>query len=164
MVVRIKTIYLDMDGVLTDFDKKWFELYSEHPRRSKNRNNWKNFILNEGFKTLPTFPDWDKLIASVVNTGANIEILTSSGGEEFHSIVADQKKFWLKSHNIDFPVNVVPGRRFKKDFANPSTLLIDDTQDVVMAFHDAGGYAIQHTSFELTLPMLNSFFCDERIV
>ena len=165
MTVRIKTIYLDMDGVLCNFDERWRELYGESPAESfsqkSKKSNWDNFILTGQFATLPTFPGWEELLAAVRATDAHIEILSSSGGQKFHEQVTEQKKTWLRNHGLDVPVNIVPGRRLKANYADASKLLIDDTSDVIMSFHEAGGYAIQHESATRTIKMMKGFFNDD---
>lgn len=167
MTVRIKTIYLDMDGVLTDFEGRWQMLYGESPKETRARKNmsenWDNFVLTGQFATLPTFPGWEELLDAVRATGAHIEILSSSGGQKYHEQVTEQKKTWLKNHGIDVPVNIVSGRRLKAKYADASKLLIDDTSDVIMSFHEAGGYAIQHDSAPRTIKMMKGFFNDDGL-
>jgi hypothetical protein len=167
MTVRIKTIYLDMDGVLCNFGERWQKLYGESPAESFSQrskiSNWDNFVLSGQFSTLPTFPGWEELLAAVRATGAQIEILSSSGGQKYHDTVTMQKKTWLKEHGIDVPVNIVPGRRLKANYADASKLLIDDTLDVIMSFYEAGGYAIQHDSAPRTIKMMKGFFNDDGL-
>ena len=83
-----------------------------------------------------------------------IEILSSSGGERFHTEVQKQKNVWLKSKGIDYPVNIVPGRKFKSDYATPTTILIDDTEDIIVNFNAAGGIGILHKDINETLDRL----------
>lgn len=168
MTVRIKTIYLDMDGVLADFDDRWNAIFGESPtesrRQNKNNEYWETFVQTEQFATLPPFPGWDNLYETVKSYGVNVEILSSSGGQKYHDEVSAQKKKWLKDYSIDIPVNIVPGRRLKSNYATANTLLIDDTPDVIMGFHEAGGYGILHDSAERTIKMLKGFFNDDRIL
>ena len=167
MTVNIKTIYLDMDGVLCDFDQRWQLLFGETPAQTRAKNkfspNWDIFVTTEQFATLDPFPGWINLLSAVNSYNVNLEILSSSGGEKFHTEVTAQKKKWLNEHGINIPVNIVPGRRLKSQYATANTLLIDDTPDVIMGFHEAGGYAIQHDSAERTIKMLKGFFTDEHI-
>lgn len=167
MTVNIKTIYLDMDGVLCDFDSRWKEAFGETPSETRaNKNfspNWDTFVQTEQFATLSPFPGWINLLSAVSSYDVNLEILSSSGGQKYHAEVTAQKKKWLKDHGINIPVNTVPGRRLKSNYATANTLLIDDTPDVIMGFHEAGGYGILHDSAERTIKMLKGFFSDERI-
>ena len=167
MTVKITTIYLDMDGVLCDFNRRWHLMFGETPADTRAKNkfspNWDVFVTTEQFATLDPFPGWQDLLAAVRSYDVNLEILSSSGGQKYHAEVTAQKTKWLKEHGIDIPVNTVPGRRLKSNYATANTLLIDDTSDVIMGFHEAGGYAIQHDSAVRTIKMLEGFFTDERI-
>jgi hypothetical protein len=167
MTVNIKTIYLDMDGVLCDFDGKWIEIFGETPAASRanktNSQQWDIFVQTSQFETLLPFPGWVYLLSAVKSYNVNLEILSSSGGQKYHTEVTTQKKKWLKNHDIDIPVNIVPGRKLKANYATANSLLIDDTSDVIMGFHEAGGYAIHHDSAPRTIKMLKGFFNDSGI-
>jgi len=65
-------------------------------------------------------------------------------------VCANKKIVWLNKNGIDYLPNVVPGRRLKSSYANASTILIDDTFDVIEAFNKAGGIGIHHTNIEDT--------------
>ena len=83
-----------------------------------------------------------------------VEMLTSSGGEKFHNLVAKQKTVWLKKQGIAFKPNVVPGRKHKTDYATPNSILIDDTEDIIIAFNKAGGIGILHKDAGETIEKL----------
>lgn len=148
------TTYLDMDGVLADFESRFAERYGEDAlklREKKMRTEfWPDFIKNKQFETLDWFPGGQELLAFVKSFNTNIEILSSSGGEKFHEEVKAQKIVWLKNHNIDFKVNIVPGRKRKKEYANDHSILIDDTPDVIEDFNQAGGIGILHKDLNKT--------------
>jgi hypothetical protein len=60
----------------------------------------------------------------------------------------------LKTHGIGFPVNIVPGRKVKKFFAMKGNVLVDDTEDVIVAFNEAGGIGILHKNVDETINRL----------
>ena len=96
----IEKIYLDMDGVLCDFEKRYTELYNEAPNSSRDKKNWSknwtDFVMTKQFETLDIFPGAIELLRYVRRTELPIEILTSSGGVKYHDLVAKQKDIWLK--------------------------------------------------------------------
>jgi len=60
--MTIKRIYLDMDGVLCDFERKYTEVFGEpsmygtdHP--PSFHKNWEKFVQNDLFSFLEYFPE-----------------------------------------------------------------------------------------------------------
>jgi len=151
----IRTIYLDMDGVLCDFYNAYkqrfgidpTQLHGSVPKKEKGtfRKNFSVFIEEEGFATLPSLNGWTEIVR-MCDTYKDVEkkILTSSGNQESNEEISRQKKSWLWDHCIDYECVVVPGKRFKKDYAKKTALLIDDTLTNCQTFRDNGGVAIQH--------------------
>ncbi len=162
----IRKIYLDMDGVLCDFDKRWLKLFNETPRQTRERKefvpNWDTFVLNENFVTLDDFAGAQDLLDFVMSKSdtIDIEILSSSGGQKYHNEVRDQKLRYLKARGLHFPTNIVPGRKLKQNYATPDSILIDDTEDVIEAFNRAGGIGILHKDASETLDVLKEIFSE----
>ena len=158
--MAIKKVYLDMDGVLTDFEGKYRELFDTDPalvRQNKARcKNWEHFVKEESFKKLNWFPGGQKLLMYLKNKHVEVEILSSSGGQRFHNEVKEQKEYWLHKHNIHYKANIVSGRRHKKEYAAPNHILIDDTEDNIHQFKEAGGLGIYHTDIDKTLQALDA--------
>lgn len=149
-------IYLDMDGVLTDFDKRYEELFGERPvDPEKNRkhfwDNWKKFVDGKNFETLEVHPGAYALMQTVKSLKVPYEILSSSGGGYSHDEVIEQKKKWLEKHGINVPANFVPGGKHKAAYAKPSHILVDDMEKNITAYRNAGGPAIHHTDVSKTV-------------
>ena len=147
-----------MDGVLCDFEKRYFELFNETPsetRDKKNFNpNWKSFVKGGNFSTLDWYPGGKQLLSFIKKYPIEVEILSSSGGERYHGEVTVQKIKWLRGHEIDYKANIVPGRKHKKDYANPNVILIDDTEENIQEFNAAGGHGILHKEVGKTEELL----------
>jgi phosphoglycolate phosphatase-like HAD superfamily hydrolase len=157
--MKIKKIYLDMDGVLADFQKKFTGYYGFLSLAKRDRKewskDWEDFILNKkGFEDLDLFPDARELVAFIRRYPINVEILSSSGGQKFHDEVTAQKIKWLKAHEFNYKANIVSGRKYKKEYANDSVILIDDTEDIIQDFNNAGGHGILHRNVDQTLEKL----------
>ena len=150
-----------MDGVLCNFEKRFTELYGEDALGSRDRKNfttnWPNFIMDGNFENLEWFPGGKELLDFIQNeTDWEVEILSSSGGEKFHSEVAAQKVVWLCDKGIPYKANIVPGRKHKTAYATPETILIDDTEDIIVNFNAAGGLGILHKDINDTLAKLRT--------
>ena len=159
--MKIETIYLDMDGVLTNFNKKYQELYNIDPVSIKQDDwavRWEDFVMGGHFKELEVLPGADELLEFVWNTGLRVEILSSTGGPDHYELIRQQKLEWLARHNVPLTVNIVPGKKFKTDFAAPNKLLIDDQEGIITKFVLAGGHGIHHKNWETTRhELVNTF-------
>jgi len=163
---KITKIYLDLDGVVADFTKRYKELYHVNPDSKDARqnfgNNFANFIVSKQFETLDLMPDAPALIDYLKNQDVPVEILSSTGRKETHDEVARQKTVWLNKHNIPFKGNFVPGKELKKNYASPSHLIIDDTLSVIEDWKEAGGPAIHHKNARETMVMLKFYLLVEK--
>jgi hypothetical protein len=154
-------IYLDMDGVIANFSKRYEELFGALPageRRGQAHfdKNWDDFVLGNNFTLLEQMPDAQELIEFVFSLGVPVEILSSSGGTKYHDAVRAQKIEWLSKHNLFVPKNIVPGGHLKGrySYGNPWNILIDDTPRVIENYRKSGGTGILHTSAKDTIEQL----------
>lgn len=164
----LKRIYVDMDGVLCDFLKRFYEIYGVQPERdypSKNaakteyKERFKAFIKDGNFETLDTMPDYAlamEFLCSVENK-YEIQLLTSSAKPKYMDDISLQKHIWLKKHDIHWPVIIVTGKKLKQYYATPVSLLIDDTLSNVVEWRDRGGPAIWHTSWAKTIREIGEY-------
>lgn len=151
-----------MDGVITDFNKKYTEMFGRTPAEVRaDRENkqysefWHLFVDRFGFEKL----DWHEGGQELVHFLSSLEnvqlcILTSAGGFDRHPEVQEQKLVWLNNNMIDWPAVVVPGRRFKSGFASGDAFMIDDTPDVISGFCNNGGSGIVHIDTAKTIDVL----------
>jgi len=149
-------LYLDMDGVLCDFQTAYTKL------RTGAEDNKKRFraavIDHKIFETLEFMPDAKELLTHVRTLPVHIEILTSVGtfdpfqGEE----TKRQKRLWLSKHNIMYKPNFVRSKPEKAEYATPKSILIDDSIGCVKPFEFADGHAILHTSAKKTIAELDN--------
>lgn len=157
--MKISKIYLDMDGVIANFEKRYVERYghvSEQVRRSVFRDNFKDFIETEQFATLDMMDDARELISYLESLDIPTEILSSTAYDEVFETISTQKCRWLMTHNVKFLSNFVPGKRHKYKWARPDAVIIDDTFSVIEDWEKAGGIAIHHKNTSTTLQHLKS--------
>jgi 5' nucleotidase, deoxy (Pyrimidine), cytosolic type C protein (NT5C) len=158
----VKTLYLDLDGVLTDFSGRYQELFGKFPSDVREEKahfwkNWKSWVEQRAFENLDFHEGAEELIAharAMRDAGWKVEILSSSAGGETHDLVTEQKKTWLKKMGIDFMPNIVPGGSKKAEYARNNAILVDDTERVLNGFVKAGGIGILHTDAKNTISKL----------
>lgn len=145
-------IYLDMDGVIADFDGYFEQLFGVLPRHIPKTERWdKVNNMPNYWADLPKMPGADTLITHLRKYG--FAILTGvphQGGEK----AKIQKRIWLKNH-YGIEVDVICC--FSKDKANycqVGDILIDDWLPNIERWYQAGGIGILHTSIEDTLKQL----------
>jgi len=157
----ISKIYLDLDGVVADFSKRYKELYDMGPREAEKHKKFDSqfieFINNQEFATLELMPEAMTLINYLKTLPIPTEILSSTGRQDSYDAISAQKKIWLDTHNITFKQNFVPGKRFKYEFATPNSIIIDDTLSVIEDWRKAGGIAIWHHTVPETLSILKMY-------
>jgi len=147
----MKNIYLDMDGVIADFGKRYQELFKITTKEAERDKKWgqsfDKFVQDRHFATLDLMPEAIELMDYLKGTGIPITILSSTASDKRDPLIRPQKMEWLKKHKIDFPVILVPGARLKKDYATPDSILIDDTAKNIDDWRREGGIGILHESF-----------------
>jgi hypothetical protein len=69
-----------------------------------------------------------------------------------------QKMQWLANvAKITWPKIFVPGKSLKQQYANPNSILIDDTPIVIEQWNAAGGIGILHTDAISTIKELKKY-------
>ena len=155
-------IYLDMDGVIADFDKKYIELHGMTPREAEKNKKFDHyfneFIEQKGFQTLDLLPGATEGLTFLrKHLTVPTQILSSTANEARYDEISKQKKIWLETHGITFTPNFVPGKRHKWKFAAPDKIIIDDTESVINQWKEAGGIGILHKDWMTTLAILRLY-------
>lgn len=144
-------IYLDMDGVLADFDAFVFAhlgrtfLHEEGP--GKDTEMWEFLITvsNMYYRLLPTSYA-QELVAAARALTENVEILTAIP-RRYHIHGAETDKIeWTKLHfGNSLKVNFGPYSADKWKHAQPGDILVDDRRDNIKDWTEkAGGIGIFH--------------------
>ena len=139
------TLYLDMDGVLCNFDKAYRAIDPEKVYRKKFRDA---VFIHKIFEDLEFMPDTQELLNYVCKLeNINIEILTSMGtyDEIQGNHARSQKLHWLGKYNIPYKANFVRAKQEKANFAHDRAILVDDSIGCITPFVAKGGHAIHHS-------------------
>ena len=159
--MSIGMIYVDMDGVIADFEKRYKEKFKVSPEQTRDNKSFggffDKFIADKEFATLDMMPDAALLLAYLNTLPVPKEILSSTASEKWHDNIQPQKTEWLKKHGIHYKANLVPGKKHKYKFATPNSIIIDDTKSVIDDWTKAGGIGIWHTDAISTITMLKMY-------
>jgi predicted nucleotidyltransferase len=151
-------IYVDMDGVLTDWEKQ-FETYSggipvstyEASHGKKRRYNFVRKNSPDFYATMPWMTD-GKLLYDFVKDLPS-EILSHATDPECET----GKLTWLKNNGVNLKPNLVRNRVDKAKYASPNSILIDDKPENVQEFTNAGGIGILHKDAVDTINKLKQY-------
>lgn len=152
-------LFVDMDGVVADFDKGVYDLLGYYPNDAPSRNKmWKvihsQTEVGSGFYTnLPVMADAHLLMEFVKDL--NPVFLTSTGHSNADE-VARQKKEWLHQHFPGIDIITVQSSSEKQQYVDPhvKSILIDDRLKSIEPWKSNGGWGILHTSAKDTISTL----------
>jgi 5'(3')-deoxyribonucleotidase len=160
---KYNKIYLDMDGVLADFDSATSLIIDKNSPEFSKKKLWQAIAKYDAevqpfFENLSLMEDALVLTEFLNKTFENIEILTASGSTP--RTVKEQKIKWAARHFPTYKINVVGKSPDKAFFASPNAILIDDREKSIMPFVAAGGVGILHTSAPSTIDALVSIITE----
>jgi len=158
---KIECIYLDMDGVIADFVKRYKEMYHMHPSDAEGKKKFNGFfdefIKTGQFATLDMMPGAMMGIEFLRKLNVPTQILSSTANQERYTEISKQKRIWLQTHGITFNPLFVPGKQYKHRYAKNTTIIIDDTESVIDDWNEAGGIGILHKDWPTTLTILKMY-------
>jgi len=146
-------IWVDMDGVLVDFEKGFKKLTGIAPKDYEEKYSTEKFwsiIDNEPnfWVNLEWMPKGRELWSYVKEF--NPIILTTPSRTNRESC-QQQKKSWVRKHLGDYPVKF----SFNKgEYADEDSILIDDMEHNIESWEEHDGIAILHINNKMTIELM----------
>ena len=153
--VSAYTIYLDMDGVIADFDQRFMDVSGMTPNEYKDKHGLKKFwnLIDKENKVkfwvgIPLMPGAKELVDYI--SQYDYEILTAPSVRKQSKI---GKTVWLRKIHPDlFPntpkINFKPAKEKHQIKTNltKTDILIDDKVSTIDTWNSSGGTGILYTS------------------
>ena len=151
------TLYLDMDGVVADFDEYAHRLLGVPPSGGIYPDEvWKKLAANPRiYRDLKKTPYADQLVEEckdfALTKEYNLYFLTAvpKGNDVKWSFY--DKVIWAQQYYPDIPVMFGPYSKDKWQHCEAGDILIDDRQSNIDEWRAAGGIAIHHVGIDSTL-------------
>jgi 5'(3')-deoxyribonucleotidase len=146
-----RTIYLDLDGVFADFEKRAIELVGKNPKDMEPKEFWTKLgKFDHVWRDLEVIPQSRLLYDAVMRVpDVYVTFLTALPKSKGKLVTAsDDKKRWVREHfgNQCSVITVIGGINKAKYIQTPDDILIDDTAKNIDAWNSAGGIGILHDS------------------
>ena len=145
------TIYLDMDGVVADFDAEATKIIGySHPANERWPDaDWAKLRSNPRFyRDLPLMPDARRLVTTVLELAdqynRDVKFLTAVPQDNDFPWAFQDKMTWKQRHFGDIPIWFGPYSNDKRHWARPGDILIDDRRSNIDQWREAGGIGILH--------------------
>ena len=159
-----RTVYFDMDGVLADFDKKFYDITGKSSDETPDPELWgaiDAYVKARFFSELDWMPGgkemWDFVKANFLKQ----KILSALGkSDKIDRQTTQGKLAWLR-HNIpDLQLDdiiLVENKHKKRHYSKPGDIIIDDTEVVIQEWIKKGGIAIFHRNAAETIAQLKKY-------
>lgn len=148
-------VYLDLDGVLADFDQHFKDKFGVCPQTLDDNVLWKKInSYQEFYENLPLMAGALELF-NFLNENFDVTILTACPKSNYQKS-ALQKKEWVRKH-LSKDINVLPvlGGKNKALFMHEEgDILIDDMAKNCQAWDDLGGKSIIHFDVQSTINIM----------
>lgn len=155
------TLWLDLDGVLADFERKVSDISTIPFASMKKSSVWYhiqryNDNVKPFFESLDKMQDADDLLDWVVGKFGTIKILSACGHTPKGA--ADQKRKWV-ADNVEPRVphivaKIVTSSEQKAQYASPTSILVDDRMKSIDPWVRAGGIGVHHQNTNDTIRQL----------
>lgn len=146
------TLYVDMDGVLCDFDGGVKELLGEPINQNNKKLFWKKLKQMSESELVSHWAnlDWTTQGKQLWNHVTKFNpIILSSPGTSMRSLIERGKTEWIEKHLSPAPSDIIYETE-KEKYATPTSIIIDDRDKVLDPWRAAGGIGIKYIDGQLS--------------
>ena len=160
----MRTIFLDMDGVVADFDTFAEELLKRKigwgdTTQDLSDDEWVRLAsVDRLYYQLPLMPDATKLVAYVksLSTRFQVGFLTAIPRRTTIPSAQADKQAWVDKYFPGMRMDIGPFSHDKHKWCTPGDILVDDRPSNIREWEAAGGFAIYHTGdVDATIKRIN---------
>ena len=154
------TIYCDMDGVLTNFEKRFVDMLRKEGPKYYSKETISQVTRPKHFEAIEGPEEFWKFIDQYIGLSFWSEMEWMPNGQELWAFIQPYqpiiltspsrdntsrlgKRLWIKNHITPAPPVEFRFGSAKADFANENAILIDDRPSNLAAFAAKGGIAIE---------------------
>lgn len=157
------TLFLDLDGVLADFDGAFPVVFGMDHKSMADEDMWEKINAHPSFfRDLPPMPGALEFFRKVEHLDP---IILTACPKNNYAHVAKQKREWVREHLSDdvLVLPVMGGSNKPLFMRHEGDILIDDFIRNVNAWEGAGGVGILHHDFALTEALLRGRMLAGRV-
>lgn len=154
----IEKIYIDLDGVLADFDAWKDEFGKTHPEINTDiQEFWTQAAtVDRLYYHLDLMPDASALMMYLESLGIPLAILTAIPRRKSIPSAESDKREWVKENIGDIEFHIGPFAKDKQRFSKPGMVLIDDKQKNIDEWNAKGGDGVVFTSTNRTIKAIEA--------
>lgn len=166
--IKVKTTYVDMDGVLADFEGYFKQLFDINSDSIEDRKMWElieNYGKSKFFEELPWMSNGKDLWNFISNNFMRVKILSAIGKSDATDRQTTKgKRSWLAKHIPslrDQDIIFVENKYKKQYYSKPNDIIIDDRPVVIEEWNKRGGIGILNINARDTIKKLQKYIYDE---
>jgi 5'(3')-deoxyribonucleotidase len=166
------TIYIDMDGVVADFDTLAQQIMTATMAERKEAeltgrwpdSKWRDILKEQHFyRQLPKMPQADQMMAMASrfrdDLGWRLRMLTAIPRKNDFPEVFQDKIDWMMEYYPGVRVHFGPYSEDKQNHCQPGDILVDDRPSNIKEWRAAGGTAVHVTNnYQLALDQLGQIY------
>ena len=160
-----RIVYVDMDGVLADFEEGFRKISGGISCKSLSDTELWSIIDTHGkskfFSELEWMPGGKELWSFVTQNFLQVKILSALGkSDKVDKQTSTGKIQWLRSHIPSLQpddIILVDNKHRKRHYSKPVDIMIDDTEVVISEWIKKGGIGILHKTTSETINKLKEY-------